>query len=443
MINNPIQAVAKQSSLTQVMANHWPMLDALMGGTLAMRQASRQLLPKWPAENEKDYAARLSVSVLYPAFSRTAKVMAAKPFSTEGVDIEDMPSQIEILKDNCDLLGTDINEFFADRMLDCLSHGLVGVLVDYNSTAPALTVAEEKATGSRPYFKAYKCSAILGFKLFNNELSQIRLLEKVCIDDGDFLEKEVEQVRVLRVGSWELYRKNDKAEWFLFDGGVSTMKKIPFVFFYGTKLGFGHGVSPLLDLAYQNVEHWQSSSDQQNILHVARVPILWASGIDESEDIVFSASVAAKSSNPGATLEWVEHSGAAIGAGRESILDLENRMIATGAELIVKRQGNITATQVSSEDKANSSILQNITEEFEDGVAQCISLAAQQVNIDYLPEIELFKNFCPNSLETVQAILQAQTQLIITTAEARIELAAKGVFSEIDAEASPPTKMEI
>jgi len=30
---------------------------------------------------------------------------------------------------------------------------------------------------------------------------------------------------------------------------------------------------PLLDLAWLNVEHWQSASDQSNILHVARVPI--------------------------------------------------------------------------------------------------------------------------------------------------------------------------
>jgi hypothetical protein len=34
------------------------------------------------------------------------------------------------------------------------------------------------------------------------------------------------------------------------------------------------GISPLRDLAYLNVKHWQSQSDQDTILHVARVPIL-------------------------------------------------------------------------------------------------------------------------------------------------------------------------
>ena len=434
-----LNKVATPSALTQSMSRHWPMLDALMGGTLAMRDAGKQFLPQWPAENTDDYKTRLAVSTLYPMFSRTARVMASKPFSVESIGLIDFPEKLKPLKTNCDLLGTDTNEFFADRFLDCLSHGLCGVLVDFNSTTQNKTVAEEKQSGARPYFKAYTCGSILGFKLQNNELSMIRLLEKACVDDGEFLEKEIEQVRVLRVGAWEIYRKNDKLDWVLFESGLNTFKKIPFVFFYGIKKGFGHGISPLLELAYQNVEHWQSSSDQQNILHVARVPILFASGIDQDDKIVFSASVAATSSNPSARLAWVEHSGAAIGAGREAILDLENRGIASGAELIVKRSSMVTATQVNSEDKSNACILQNITEEFEGGVSECIALAAEHVGLVFVAEVELFKNFAANSIEAATTILQAELQGVISKAEARTELNAKGVFSEIDAEAPAPT----
>jgi hypothetical protein len=49
---------------------------------------------------------------------------------------------------------------------------------------------------------------------------------------------------------------------------------IPFVPLYGTRLAFMMGISPLRDVAYLNVKHWQSQSDQDTILHVARVPIL-------------------------------------------------------------------------------------------------------------------------------------------------------------------------
>ena len=40
---------------------------------------------------------------------------------------------------------------------------------------------------------------------------------------------------------------------------------------------------PLLDLAWLNLAHWQSSSDQRHILHIARVPILFARGMDTAE----------------------------------------------------------------------------------------------------------------------------------------------------------------
>jgi hypothetical protein len=45
------------------------------------------------------------------------------------------------------------------------------------------------------------------------------------------------------------------------------------------RCAFGDGEPPLLDLAYLNVKHWQSQSDQDNILHIARVPILALIGV--------------------------------------------------------------------------------------------------------------------------------------------------------------------
>lgn len=435
--------VAIYSDTVSRMAAHWPMLDALMSGTLAMRQAGRLFLPQWPNEDGESYLSRISVSSLYPAFSRTVKVMAAKPFSDSVLIGHDLPSKIQEIYGDCDQLGTGIEEYFADLMIDCLSHGLAGVYVDYSGMELARTVAEEKALGYRPCFKAYKCSSILGFKLKNNNLAQLRLKENVQIPDGEFLEKSVEQIRVLEPGKWTTYRKNEKLEWVEHESGFTTLRKIPFVFFYGLKEGFGVGASPLIDLAYMNVDHWQSSSDQQNILHVARVPVLFAKGFRSDESIIVGASTATVASSMEASLQWVEHSGRAISAGRDAILDLEGRMIAAGAELIVKRSGNITATQVSSEDNSNASILKNIVEEFEDSIRSCLCLAAEQVGIvDYSPEVQLFKNFTPSSSDSVAAILQSHSQQIITTAEARAELAGIGLFSMIDAEASAVNPVE-
>ena len=191
----------------------------------------------------------------------------------------------------------------------------------------------------------------------------------------------------------------------VFDEGVTSLKKIPFVFFYGLKQDFGVGAPPLLDLAYQNVQHWQSDSDQQTILHVARVPILFAKGFSEADTIVVGSSAACRSSNEQADLSYVEHTGAAIEAGRQAILDLEDRMRQTGAELLVQRPSVATATQITTEGEGNKSTLQRIVESFEDSLEACLDLMAEWVGEKINSEVELYKDFGAASLSDQAANL--------------------------------------
>ena len=48
--------------------------------------------------------------------------------------------------------------------------------------------------------------------------------------------------------------------------------------------GFMTAHPPLMDLAWLNLAHWQSASDQRHILHVARVPILFGRNLTLPED---------------------------------------------------------------------------------------------------------------------------------------------------------------
>jgi hypothetical protein len=87
-------------------------------------------------------------------------------------------------------------------------------------------------------------------------------------------------VRVLEPGTWTVYRKvrgEDGVDvWVIADEGVTTIGVIPFIPVYGLRKDFMIGSAPMIELAHANVEHWQSKSDQQTILHVARVPMLFA-----------------------------------------------------------------------------------------------------------------------------------------------------------------------
>lgn len=77
-------SVNSDSALIAALRPVWAMVDALMGGTDAMRKASETYLPKWPKEEDEAYTDRLSKSTLFPAFKRTVVTLAARPFSKQG-----------------------------------------------------------------------------------------------------------------------------------------------------------------------------------------------------------------------------------------------------------------------------------------------------------------------------------------------------------------------
>lgn len=401
--------VREPSALVVAQSRHWPLITALLGGTASMREAGEMFLPKWPNEEQDSYNTRLGIATLYPAFSRTAEVLASKPFSKPVALEEDVPARIVEWMNDCDLQGHNLHVFSSQLLRDCIDYGVSGVLVDYPPANGIKTQADEKATGVRPYFTRYAPGTVLGWRTERisgaEKLTQVRLLETVTEYEGDFSERSVEQVRVLSRGQWQVWRKVEKKEeWFLFDQGTTTINEIPFVFFYGIRKASGVGEAPLVELAYQNVEHWQSCSDQQTILHVARVPILAIIGADTDTQITVGAKNAVKIPQ-GGSMSFVEHSGAAIGAGRQSILDLEERMRQTGAELLVLKPGDVTATQVQSENEANRCALQRIVEDFEDSLDQCLQFMAMWVGEKEGGHVTMFKDFGAANLAEASAEL--------------------------------------
>lgn len=412
------KTVDSTSSAVDTMSQNWPIVKTLIGGTAAIRNAGKTYLPQWPKESDESYKARLTTATLYPAFKRTVEVLSSKPFSKTPEPSENVPKDMRHWFRDIDLQGRNLQAFAYEVMKDCISFGISGILVDHpkddviSKRVNGISSKNDvKAAGVRPYFVHYPPGTVLGWRTERvngvDKLIQLRLKETKLVSDGEYGETEVEQIRVFVPGAWQLWQKNEKKEWFLVDEGTTTLKEIPFVAFYGNRTGFMTGESPLIELAYQNVEHYQSGSDQQAILHVARVPILSIIGGDEKSITVGTSS--AVNLPHGADMKFVEHSGAAIGAGRQSLLDLEERMRQTGAELLVLQPGQITATQVHSENEANKCALQRITENFEDALDQCLQFMADWVGETEGGNVELFKDFGAASLSDASAQLLLQT----------------------------------
>ncbi len=141
---------------------------------------------------------------------------------------------------------------------------------------------------------------------------------------------------------------------------------------------------------------------------MARVPILTIIGADDNTSITVGSKSAVKIPMNG-DMKFVEHSGSAIEAGRKSILDLEERMRQTGAELLVLKPGDVTATQVTSEDQANRCTLQRIAEDMEDALDQCLQYMADWVGEAEGGNASVFKDFGAATLAEASAELLLKT----------------------------------
>lgn len=401
--------VSTPSKAVEDSADDLALACALLGGTRAMRKAGKTYLPQWPAESDDSYKCRLATATLFPAYSRTVETLTGKPFSKPLSLSEDMPEQIREWCNNIDLQGRNLHSFAADQLENALGKTLGGILVDYPRISGVRTKAEEKATGARPYMVEIAPGQIIGWREQTKDgktiLTQLRFKECVTEDDGEYNEVEIEQIRVLKIGGWEVHRKSEKGDWVKVDEGDTSIDFIPFVPVYGNRQGFMISKPPLIEVAYLNVKHWQSSSDQDTILHVARVPILAAIGVDpENFSLTVGASQAVKLPMD-ADLKFVEHTGAAIESGKVALSDLEEQMRQAGAELLVIKPGEITATQVASEDSVGMCALNRIVNDLQDAINAALDMMAKWVGEATAGTCKIYNDFGAASLAEASADL--------------------------------------
>lgn len=404
-INNNVST--KNCAYTD-MAIHWDLIDDLLGGTIAMRAAGEKWLPKEPKEEETAWQNRLSRSILYGAYANTVDDLVGRPFSKPVTNQGELPEALEEIKNNCDGLGTGLTQFAKELFNKVLNRGLTHVLVDYPVTkredGKALNMAEEKSMGARPVFIHITPDQLFDWKFETDangkqRLSQIRWTETVSESDGDYGTTEKTRIRVYNTDSWEIHEKNDAGAYEKVEEGTHTYPDgIPLATFYVNKTGQMTALPPLEDLAWENCSHYQSSSDQKNLLRFARFPLLVAKGLSQEEmdeGIVIGPARMIKCTNPDADVKYVEHTGKAIEAGRQDIKDIEERMTVLGLEPLLSRPGNQTATGQSIDEAKSQSSIQAWIKSLEKVLTDLFRMAAKWISLEVSDDfkVDIYNDF--------------------------------------------------
>lgn len=368
---------------------------ALMGGTQAMRDAGQDFLPQENQETNNDYQARLSRSFLFGGYERTISILGGEVFDKPVTFQEDTPEEVVSLMDNVDLLKRNLTRFSRDFFEWAVVNGTGHIFVDVqplpkddDGNEIKTNKSQDNKLGRRPYFVHVPAGNLIGYKLdANMELAQIRIKETVKEDDGEFDVKEIGQTRVIYPGKWEVYRKTEKEESVLYDSGTTPLNKILLAsLFTGKKISEFTAKPPLTGQAELNQQHWVSSSDQNNILHVCRVPILFGKMLDsdDGDKVVVSPGNLIHSNTELGELKYVEPSGKAMGDGWKDLERLETLMSLWGLDLIANdRSGNITATEKALTGAKTGSFLNATAMECQDVLNTALGFMCEILGVEF------------------------------------------------------------
>ena len=419
-------SIEERSKASQDMVKVMDKHRALMGGTDAMRHAGEKYLPKFAAEDPQNYKKRLAQSWLFNGYRKTVRDMVgrvfAKPVELDGTP----PTQLKDWCDNIDLEGNDLSTFARRVLEDGLPAGISYILADAPPRDGVVTKAQAQAQNLRPYLVHIKAEDVLGWKsqtiAGTPTLTQLRLSETATEDDpkDEFKQVTFQQIRVFdRLDSGVMVRifrkikgRDGRERWV--EQGAPSMTGLPditIVPFYSNRDGFFTGTPLLDDLADVNIAHWQSQSDQRNILHYARVPMLaiFRPSNSDAQPISISAGQSIEL-EAGGDVKWVEHSGAAIGSGRQDLKDLEFQMETHGLQLLQPKPGGQSATGEMLDSQKETSILAMTADELEDSLEQALTWLCMYGGLgDAEIEVSVNKEFETSMLgfQEVTAMLQA------------------------------------
>jgi len=376
----------------------WDLISDLLDGTKAMRKGATKWLPKQEAESQTAYENRLDRSFLFEGLGNTIDRLSAKPFKkqvtwapTEGLD----PALEAVFKD-VDKKGRSVTQFGYDLFRTSLKWGLSHVLVDFNTmkffdkndVPRTATIAEEKSAGARPVWSEISPLNLFFWKVGEDtKLDEIRYFQSFISSEGDFGDEVVKQIKRWTRTKWELWQESKNADssstWVLKESDTHTFGEIPLVTYYTDQDGDLTAKPPFLKLAWLNLTHWQSYSDQRSLLNVARAGVLFIKGVTQEQvdnGITIGPRAQFATANHEADMKWVEHSGNSIKVGQDDIMDIENKMTVVGTEPLVITSPSVSATGRAIDANDNESAVQAWIRREEEALNKSAEFSARWLN---------------------------------------------------------------
>lgn len=430
---------------------HWELPRDLLGETLAMRDAGIRWLPKEPRETKEEYSIRLNRSVLFGAFPSAVRDSAARSFKRSVVirEQERLSFDAETFLDDVDLQGTSVTEFCRSLYEDAAGFGVTRILVEWDEVErrPFWRIVRaldlpywERAEDGRTLLEARIAGVVYRPNPERPGLVQtVETRRRYMLDESG---RVVTDLWGMAEGGGAMSKVEQlREETPLRDRNQRPIEEIPLIGCYFNRDDSWTARPPYEGLAWLNLRHWQTTSDQANILRYARVPVLAATGVnpsdlakDPSGPRVLKAGGVLGFSNENAKLFYVEPSGEAIQAGQADIEHVERQMERAGAKPDARRAGVQTATGQMIDEAGRGGYRAAWSRSIEKAVTLALWWSERWLGVEMDPSVvcnvQDDEDVTPARAETTRLVLDFYKHGLLTRATALQEGVQNGVLSE-------------
>jgi hypothetical protein len=241
----------------------------------------------------------------------------------------------------------------------------------------------------------------------------LRLMERVIVADGEFGEKYVEQIRVLRPGSYELYRQSENnGDFEKVAEGQTSLDYIPFAVAYSNRVGLLESRPPMEDIAELNLKAYQIQSDLDNMLHISAVPMLAFFGFPSSAEEVSAGPGEAIAFPAEGRAEYIEPDGKSFEAQFKRLEQLAGQINELGLSAVLGQKLSAETAEAKRIDRSQGdSTMMVIAQQVQDLIDNCLQFHADFVGQAQAGSSYVNRDFVGARLEPAEilALLQLYT----------------------------------
>lgn len=413
---------SKPSGAHDRMSSGWRMIDDILAGPEAIRNAGQTYLPKYAGEAQAEYDRRRQCAPWSAEFEDILRGLTAKPFA-KPVGLRDGASaSVLAFAEDVDTRGRGLTAFAREVFDAGVAKGVHGIFVDYSATTPAVTVAQQQARRERPYWVSVRAEDILALDTAfidgREAVIHLRLRENSTVRE-DYEERTVERVREYNrapiytgdvvtgyaAPTWQVWEARSAQQgqvkaWDVVQRGTMSLSVIPLVLFWtGKREGSQFVRPPLLSVADKQIELYRALARQDETMTYAGSPMLAAKGMQppKGSEPVEVGPKRILYAPEGGSWDYIQPDAENLRQIREHVTGVIDDIRRLGMQPLTQRSGAVTATASAIEGARAHSAVQSWALALRDALDAALALnsawvkeqptGGTVVHTDFLPAV--------------------------------------------------------